>query len=260
MRALWTILLTCAAACAVRAEVVTQPVEYKDGDALLEGAWVFDASAAEKRPGVLLVPDWMGPSPYYAEKAAELVKLGYVALMVDMYGKEVRPKSPQEAGEQAGKWKNDRPGMRRRMNLALELLKAHAKVDAQRTAAIGYCFGGTCVLELARSGADVTGIASFHGGLGTPAPEDAKQIKARVLVLHGADDPHVPESEVLAFQKEMRDAKVDWQMVSYGGAVHSFTKPAAGNDPSKGSAYEAKADHRSWAAMTSFFAEIFKAP
>jgi dienelactone hydrolase len=131
-------------------------------------------------------------------------------------------------------------------------------VDKKRVAAIGYCFGGTTVLELARSGADVAGVVSFHGGLGTPTPEDAKNIKARVLACHGADDPNVPPPEVAGFEKEMRDAKVDWQLIAYGNAVHSFTDKSAGNDNSKGAAYNEKADHRSWQAMKDFFAEIFK--
>jgi dienelactone hydrolase len=131
-------------------------------------------------------------------------------------------------------------------------------VDKNKTAAIGYCFGGTTVLELARSGADVDGVVSFHGGLGTPTPEDAKNIRSKVLALHGADDPFVPPQEVAGFEKEMRDAKVDWQLVAYGNSVHSFTDKGAGNDNSKGSAYNEKADQRSWEAMKSLFAEILK--
>jgi dienelactone hydrolase len=125
-------------------------------------------------------------------------------------------------------------------------------------AAIGYCFGGTTVLEIARSGAELAGVVSFHGGLATPNPDDAKNVKGKILVLHGADDPFVPPKQVIAFQEEMRNAGMDWQMVSYGGAVHSFTNPDSGNDPSKGAAYNEKADRRSWEAMKVFFAEILK--
>src|SRR4030067_837927 len=131
-------------------------------------------------------------------------------------------------------------------------------VDPKKTAAIGFCFGGSAVLELARSGADVLGVVSFHGGLKTPNPQDAQNIKAKVLALHGADDPFVSADEVKAFQEEMRKAKVDWQFISYGGAVHSFTNPDAGNDNSKGAAYNQSADQRSWEAMQQFFKEIFK--
>src|SRR6185436_2100378 len=145
-----------------------------------------------------------------------------------------------------------------RAQAALKQLYATKGVDKGRVAAIGYCFGGTSVLELARSGADINGVVSFHGGLSTPTPEDAKNIKAKVLALHGADDPNVPPPEVQAFEEEMRKAKVDWQLVSYGGAVHSFTDWNAGNDNSRGAAYNEKADKRSWEAMKSFFSELFQ--
>ena len=147
--------------------------------------------------------------------------------------------------------------MRQRVLAALDELKKNPKVDEKRIAAIGYCFGGTAVLELARSGAPILGVVTFHGGLDTPTPGDAKNIKGKVLVLHGADDPYVPPEQVAAFQEEMRKGGVDWQMVFYADAVHSFTKPAAGTDKSKGNAYNEKADKRSWEAMKSFFKEIF---
>jgi dienelactone hydrolase len=142
--------------------------------------------------------------------------------------------------------------------LALAALKAHPLADKGRVAAIGYCFGGTAVLELARSGAELNGVVSFHGGLATQVPASAGGIKAKVLVLHGADDPSVPPADVQAFQEEMRRSGADWQMVAYGGAVHTFTNPAAGNDPSRGSAYNEKAALRSWEHMKVFFAEIFR--
>jgi len=148
--------------------------------------------------------------------------------------------------------------MRARAQAGLETLKSQPMVDAKRLAAIGYCFGGTTVLELARSGADVVGVVSFHGGLDTPNPVDAKNIRGKVLVLQGGDDPFVPPEQVTAFQDEMRKAGVDWQFVTYGGAVHSFTNPASGNDNSKGAAYNAAADRRSWLAMQQFFNELFK--
>ena len=148
--------------------------------------------------------------------------------------------------------------MRARVASGLDVLKNHKLTDTKRIAAIGYCFGGTTVLELARSGADIAGVASFHGGLDTPSPEDAKQIKAKVLALHGGDDPFVTSEHVAAFEDEMKKGGVDWQVNVYGGAVHSFTIPEAGNDPSKGAAYNERADKRSWEAMTNFFAEIFR--
>ena len=147
--------------------------------------------------------------------------------------------------------------MRARVNAAFDTFKQIPKVDPSRIAAMGFCFGGTTVLELARSGAPVIGTVTFHGGLSTPTPADAKNIKGKILALHGADDPFVKEAEVIDFQKEMRDAKLDWQFVSYGNAVHSFTNPGAGTDNSKGAAYNHEADVRSWAAMRAFFDEIF---
>ena len=144
---------------------------------------------------------------------------------------------------------------RKRLALGLTQLLKLSGLEAKRTTAIGYCFGGTGVLELARSGADVAGVVSFHGGLGSPTPADAKRIKAKVLVCHGADDPYVPDAEVAAFKKEMRDGGVDWQLIYYSDAVHAFTQKMAGNDKSKGAAYDAKADARSWAHMKQFFVE-----
>ena len=154
-------------------------------------------------------------------------------------------------------YKGDRPLLRARAQAALTELLKQPQTDPTRVAAIGYCFGGTTVLELARSGAPLTGVVSFHGGLDTPTPQDAKNIKAKVLALHGADDPFVPPMQVSGFEKEMTEGKVDWQLVKYSGAVHAFAIPSAGNDNSKGAAYNATADRRSWQAMKDFFGEIF---
>ena len=244
-------------AAGARAEIHTETIEYKQGDTVLEGYLAFDPAVAGKRPGVLVVHDWMGQGPFSKSRAEALAKLGYVAFAADIYGKGVHPANPKEAGETASKYKSDRKLMRERVQAALDVLKGQTNVDPTRIGAIGYCFGGTCVLELARSGADVAGVVTFHGGLDTPTPEDAKQIKGKVLVLHGADDPFVKPSDVAAFEDEMRKAAVDWQIVFYANAVHSFTNPAAGTDNSKGAAYNAKADARSWEAMKTFFNEIF---
>jgi dienelactone hydrolase len=239
------------------AEIVTKTIEYKEGDTVLEGYLAYDSNVASSRPGVLIVHQWKGLGAYEKMRAAMLAKMGYVAFAADIYGKGVRPSTMQEAGAQAGKYKNDRALLRSRVIAGLETLRRQNGVDTKKVAAIGYCFGGTTALELARAGADVNGVVSFHGGLGSPKPEDAKNIKAKVLALHGADDPNVPPAEVAGFEKEMRDAKVDWQLVAYGNAVHSFTDKSAGNDNSKGAAYNEKADKRSWQAMKDFFAEIF---
>ncbi|HEY6226518.1 MAG TPA: dienelactone hydrolase family protein [Verrucomicrobiae bacterium] len=241
-----------------RADIVTKSVEYKEGDTTLEGFVAYDNSVKNSRPGVLIVHQWKGLGDYEKMRAEMLAKMGYVAFACDIYGKGVRPASMQEAGAQAGKYKGDRALLRKRVKAGLETLLKQQGVDAKRVAAIGYCFGGTTALELARSGADVAGVVSFHGGLGTPTPEDAKNIKCKVLACHGADDPNVPPAEVAGFEKEMRDGKIDWQLIAYGNAVHSFTDKSAGNDNSKGAAYNEKADRRSWEAMKDLFAEIFK--
>lgn len=240
------------------AEVVGRDVEYKQGDIVLQGYLAYDDSLKETRPGVLVVHQWKGLGDYEKERARMLAGMGYVAFAVDIYGKGIRPSTPQEAGQQAGKYKSDRALYRARLAAGLDHLKSDPRVDKSRTAAIGYCFGGTGVLELARSGADIAGVVSFHGGLDNPNPADAKNIRCAVLVLHGANDPHSPADEVAAFSKEMQTTSVEWDIHLYGGAVHSFTEKAAGNDPSKGAAYDARADEESWAAMQKFFHRIFK--
>ena len=240
------------------AKLKTSVVEYKHGDTVLEGYLAYDDAVKGKRPGVIVVHEWWGLNPYARMRTEQLAKLGYIAFAIDMYGKGVIAKDAKEAAALSGIYRADRALMRARANAGLEVLKRHTLTDVRRVAAIGYCFGGTTVLEMARSGADLAGVVSFHGGLSTPNPGDARNIKGKVLVLHGADDPAVLPDQVMAFQDEMRKAGVDWQMVSYGGAVHSFTNPEAGNDPSKGAAYNEKADRRSWEAMKMFFVEIFK--
>lgn len=247
-----------ALAVAASAGVKTQTVTYTQGGTTLEGFLAWDEASTARRPGVLVVHQWMGVTDNERMRAEMLAKLGYVALAVDVYGKGVRPTSTQEAGALAGKYKGDRALLRARLVAGLEELQRHPLVDTSRIAAIGYCFGGTAALELARSGANVAGVVSFHGALDTPTPADAKRIKGKVLVLHGADDPWVPSEQVLAFEREMRDAGVDWQLVAYGGAVHAFTQKEAGSDNSKGAAYNERADRRSWEAMRAFFAELFR--
>jgi dienelactone hydrolase len=259
MKNLLMTLATIGCVLTARAGLHTENVEYKDGDTVLEGYLAYDDSTVKgKRPGVLVVHQWKGLGEYEKGRADMLAKMGYVVFAADIYGKGIRPTDTKEAGAQAGKYKNDRDLLRTRVNAGLAVLEKNELTDAKRVAAIGYCFGGTTVLELARSGADIAGVVTFHGGLDSPKPEDGKNIKCKVLVLHGADDPFNSAQNVAAFENEMRDAKVDWQMVKFGGAVHSFTEKDAGDDNSKGAAYNEKADKRSWQDMQQFFAEIFQ--
>jgi dienelactone hydrolase len=236
----------------------TQTVEYKDGDVTCEGYLAYDDAVTTPRPGVLVVHEWTGLGPYVKMRADKLAQLGYVAFAADIYGKGIRPKNSDEAAAQASIYRKDRSLMRRRAQAALQVLADNKLVDRKRIAAIGYCFGGGTALELARSGADLAGVVSFHGNLDTPNPADAKNIKGKILVQHGGSDPYVTAEQLAAFEKEMANAGVNWQVIVYGGAVHSFTNPDSGTDPSKGAAYNEQADKRSWVAMKQFFDEIFK--
>jgi dienelactone hydrolase len=232
-----------------------QTIDYTEGSTPLEGYLVYDASRTNvTSPTVIVVHEWMGLNDFSKRQADSLAALGYVAFAADIYGKGVRPTSPQEAGAQATIYRNDRALYRRRLNAALDFINTQPQVDRNKIAAIGYCFGGTGALELARSGANIMAAVSIHGGLSTPKPQDARNIKAKVLVQHGAEDPNVPPAEVQAFMDEMKSAGVDYQFQAFSNAVHAFTNPAAGNDKSKGAAYNPVAAKRAWDNMLLFFA------
>ncbi len=241
------------------AALVERAVEYKQDGAVLEGFHVYDDAFSGKRPAVLVIHQWMGLSDNEKQRSRMLAEMGYNVLAADIYGKGIRPENTADAGKLAGKFKGDRALYRARLMAGLEVLKNDERTDASKIAAIGYCFGGTGVLEMARAGVPLAGVVSFHGALDAAEGFAAKAggVPAKILVLHGADDPYAPAAQVSALQKELTDAKADWQLVLYGGAVHAFTQKAAGDDPSKGVAYNAAADHRSWQAMKDFFAEIF---
>lgn len=241
-----------------RAEIHTETIEYTQNGTVLQGAVSYDDKLAAKRPGIVVVHDWMGVGPFAKKKAEELAALGYTAFVADIYGKDVRPKNPDEAGKTAGIYKKDRALLRARVQAAYDELKKHKTVDASRMGAMGFCFGGMTALELARSGAPLKSVISFHGNLDTPTPADAKNIKGQLLILHGADDPYVPAEQVAAFEKEMKDAKVKYSITKYPGAVHAFTNPDAGNDNSKGAAYNADADAKSKVAMRDFWKKTLK--
>ena len=244
------------AALPAGATIKTRAVEYKHGDVVLQGYVAYEDGFKDTRPGILVVHEWYGHGPYARRRAEELAKLGYTAFAVDMYGKGVYAKTHEEAGQLAGAFFTDRKLMRERALAGLEQLKKMPYVDAAQLGAIGYCFGGSTVLELARAGTELKGVVSFHGALSTPSPA-TEAPKAKILVLHGADDPMV-SPQVPAFLEEMRQAKADWQFIQYGGAAHSFTVPEAGSDTAKGMAYNKNADLRSWRAMRGFFEEVFK--
>lgn len=249
------ILLNFLSVFAVAA-IKTETVIYNSGPDVLEGYVAFDDASKSSRPAVIVVHDWMGITAFTKEKVEQLAKEGYVAFAADVYGKDVRPKDGNEAGQLAGKFKNDRTLMRAHMKAALEKLISMKEVNAKKVVVMGYCFGGTASLELARSGADLVGTASFHGGLSNPAPADAKNIKGSVLVMHGADDPYVPALEVKNFKQEMKTAKINMQFISYPGAVHAFAVPSAGSDKSKGAAYNAEADKKSWKDFEKFLKKV----
>lgn len=256
MKLMMIVMLAAMLAGAARAEIVGRAVEYACGGTKCIGWLAYDDALQGRRPGVLVVHEWYGLNDYAKQRAAELARMGYVAFAADMYGGGKVAADPAEAGKLAGAIKADPALMRARARAALDVLAGDPRVDRERLAAIGFCFGGTTVLELAYSGAPLAGVVSFHGGLVPLKPEDAKHLKAALLILHGADDPNA--GDVAAFQKSMRDAGADWQMIYYGGAVHSFTNPAAGNDKSRGAAYDRRAAERSWRHMKLFFDEIFK--
>ena len=252
------ILLAWLGVTQLAAQIETRTVEYQDGDLALEGFVAWNADLTADAPAVLVVHQWMGLTDYERQRCRQLAELGYVAMALDIYGRDNRPTDTRQAGQTAGQFKSDRALFRKRLNLGLEQLLKQPHVDKNKVAAIGYCFGGTGVLELARSGASVQGVVSFHGGLDSPTPEDGQNIQAKVLVCHGADDPFVPAKDIDAMVAEFNEAKVDWQMIYYSGAVHSFTQPMAGTDNSRGAAYNERADKRSWKAMRDFFDEIFE--
>lgn len=242
----------------VNAKIHTQKIEYKDGDKVFEGFLAYDDHVKGKLPGIVIFHNWLGLTQETENKAIEFAKLGVVAFAGDIYGKGIRPTNPKEAGELATKYKTDRAQLRSRVNLALDELKKQKNIDTNKLLAAGYCFGGTAALELGRSGAPLKGIISYHGGLSNPTPQDAKNIKGKVLTFHGAIDPFVPKEEVDSYLKEMNEAKVDYEFVAFANTVHSFTDTNAGNDISKGAAYNAHADKESFEITKSFINTLKK--
>lgn len=250
-------LLLMLLALAVTANAQLKTVAYNDGVQKLNGLSIAPAKASAGKPGILILPAWKGIDDHSKSVAEKLSGLNYQVFIADIYGEGKYPKDSKQAGQQAGFYKKNYTDYQRRIRLALDQL-VQSGANADNIVIIGYCFGGTGALEAARAGMPAKGVVSFHGGLGKDASRPVTPISAKVLVCHGADDPNVPENEVTAFKDEMRQAKADWQLVYYANAVHAFTEPSAGNDNSKGAAYNEKADRRSWEHFMDFLKEVLK--
>lgn len=234
----------------------TKTIEYHDGNTLLKGHYVFDDSIAEKRPVVLVAHDWSGCNEFAREKAAKLAEMGYVGFAIDMYGDGKTGQTNEERMSLMKPLMENRAGLAERITSALRAAKKIEQADITKAAAIGFCFGGLCVLDLARSGADIKGVISFHGLLVSPNLHKQPAIKAKILALHGHDDPMVPPAQVASFQKEMVTAKVDWQMHIYGKTKHAFMNPSA-HDDALGTVYNELTAKRAWVSMQNFLAELF---
>ena len=231
-------------------------VEYEHAGAQLEGFLAYDDVEVGARPGVMVVHAWAGRSEFECDKARALAELGYVGFAADLYGKGVLGSSTEENAGLMQPFLQDRALLQSRLTTALETLKSLPEVDNDRIAAIGFCFGGLCVLDMARTGTDIKGVASFHGLFGAPGNTAGTKIKAKVLALHGHEDPMVPVDAVVELEKELTEAGADWQIYVYGNALHAFTNPAA-NNPELGAIYNKNADKRSWQALLNFLDELF---
>ncbi|HZH43298.1 MAG TPA: dienelactone hydrolase family protein [Lysobacter sp.] len=259
-------LLAVALVCVVSpafAKMVERPVQWTLDGKAFTGTLVYDDTVKTKRPGLLMVPNWRGVSAPSVELAKRIAGDDYVILVADLYGADVRPQNDDEAGKVAGGLRADPRTLRARTAKAVEALKAQAgkvPLDAARIGAIGFCFGGTAVLELVRGGAELAGAVSFHGGLRTSLPAGEGAMRTPVLVLNGAADRAVTDADIAAFEQEMDRARADWQFVDFGGAVHCFAEPRAGNDPASNCRYDERAAKRAYAMMDDFFRERFAAP
>lgn len=258
-------LIVAAAVCSLAlswsgradAEVKTRRISYTHDGTTLEGHLAWDDSIKGKRPGVLVVHEWWGLNDYARKRAEQLAGMGYVAFALDMYGKGQVTSHPSQAGEWAGMIRKNTEKWRSRANAGLKVLLDQDLVDQENVAAIGYCFGGSTVLQMAFAGEPLKGVVSFHGALPTPSEDDTKAIEGSILVCHGAEDSFIPEESIVSFRKALEAAGVDYQLIYYGGARHAFTNPEAGTFGIENLQYNKAADRRSWKTMQDFFAEIF---
>lgn len=253
--------LICLLPFSALAAVEGEEVSYSANGTTLKGWLAYDGVAMGKRPAVLVVHEWWGHNAYARKRANMLAKLGYVALAVDMYGDGKQAQHPDDAGKFAGEVAKNKPLAKARFEAAMKLLRDDPRVDGTKLAAIGYCFGGSVVLHMAREGEDLRGVASFHGGLATDTPAQKGNVKAQVRVFTGANDKMIPATQVDAFKQEMEKAGVNYKVVAYPGALHSFTNPDAdelGKKFNMPIAYSAAADKDSWAQLQAFLADVLK--
>jgi dienelactone hydrolase len=260
---LTTITLSAQAADNEGSKIKGEEIIYSAGDTKLTGYLAYNASAREQRPGVIIVHEWWGHNDYVRQRAEQLAAMGYTALALDMYGNGKQAEHPQDARAFMMESFNNMNRSEERFVAAKQLLENHPTTINNKIAAIGYCFGGGIVLQMARNGLDLRGVASFHGNLAThPNPAKLGGVKAKILVMHGADDPLIPAEQVEAFKREMQQAKVEYKFIAYPGAVHAFTNQAAtrlGQQFDLPLAYNAQADQESWQVLTGFLTEVFKA-
>ena len=260
MKRLASLVVLLLASAPAWAKMQTRTVDWTLGKQAFSGVLVYDDATATKRPGLLMVPDWKGVTPASVATAGKIAGTRYVILVADVYGVDVRPKNADEAGTAAKAMLTNRTELRARINAALAQLKAQAgkaPLDGTHWGAFGFCFGGTTSLDLARSGADIQGTVSFHGGLATDDPALAKNIKGKVLALNGGDDKSITADAITAFEKEMRDANVDWQFVNFGGTVHCFAIPTAHGGDGANCNYNERSARRGHLMMHNFFDEVF---
>ena len=256
----WVALFALSLATAAHAAIKEEPVTYKDGETTMNGFVVYDDAVKGKRPGIVLVHEWWGITKHIHNEARRFAQNGYTAFIADMYGDAKTADNPKDAAGLAGGVMKNAKGMEGRFNAARAQLAKHPTVDATKIGAAGYCFGGTVALNMARAGADLRGVAAFHAGLyaNTPAP---KAVKAKILVLNGADDPLIKPEDIQAFKKDMDAAKADYRIINYPGAVHAYTNPEAtevGKKFNMPVAYNAKVDKAAKAEADKFFAAAFK--
>lgn len=260
-RLLFVIILLLSTASIAQAEVRGQEVDYRAGDTRLKGYLAYDDAVKGKRPGILVVHEWWGHNEYARKRARMLAELGYTALAVDMYGEGKQADHPDDAAQFAAEVRKNLPRTQARFEAALKLLREHETTDAEHTGAVGYCLGGGVALEMARRGLNLDGVVSVHGSLNTMSPAKPGQLKPKILILTGADDPFIPAKEIEAFESEMKAAKADYRLIAYPGAVHSFSNPdatAIGEKYGLPLRYDETTDKASWEEMRGFFETLFQ--